>query len=748
MLVARSANLYTSVVMGLTTTRAGFALLLSFAISSHLATQGLRLAMSLSLGATWKGRIVARLLRESDVLITSRAGVDGHVRKEGMILPPPSQALGAWGAENCPGHQLSRFFSLDNVGFEGQMYPKVHLDVAFCTRNDPNQPIHDPEVNGAALSSVVEVKMERDAKEFAVKTLERMQLSIAKKVQGKGPGTKMQGKRVAAVATVWKWDESEGKLLQVPPADFALIRNVDFWREATEARFVIAMPIPGTDDTVSLVVDSCPPTVAAARSFDKFDSHLYVGVPVVVSVDLMFATKCQVDWFANGELVCQGSSVFIPTDDHIGCNLRVVLTPKSSFHDGLGCEETFEFKRVVEPLVPNTLLDLRTTWCRPISTLLPPESPNDNGLRVLSYNILADQNAFSADGREPLYPYVSREILVRKRRFPLILHEILSYTPDIICLQEVDEIVYETLLEPYLEAFGYCGEYSGKKNEGTREGCALFWNSRVLQRDETGGATAVYTSDLLEDLLANVSASEEADEWASSKTIATLLNENAGLKRVMLDQLGHLAQMVRFVDRRHGRSSWVLNTHLYFHPRGSHIRMIQLFLVARELLSRRKGSSVDAATIFCGDFNSSLQNAAGKLMMDLSVPLNFRDLKQHLNEFVFERHEGVARKGAARKGATIQEDCNRAPLDFPSISLPSTFPRLSSAIEPSPEFTHYIQVFYGSLDHVLISDHLQCVSSAPMPTVEDVTRDVAMPSSNLPSDHVSLVCDLVWRASH
>lgn len=330
----------------------------------------------------------------------------------------------------------------------------------------------------------------------------------------------------------------------------------------------------------------------------------------------------------------------------------------------------------------------------------------------------------------------------------MILHEILSYTPDVICLQEVDEIVYDTLLEPYLAPFGYSGEYSGKKNEGTREGCALFWNHQVLKRDETGGATAVYTSDLLDDLLARVNASEEAAEWTSSKSIATLLNDYPDLKRIMLGQLGHLVQMVRFVDQRHGRSLWVLNTHLYFHPKASHIRLIQLYLVARELLSRRSGSCDDAATLLCGDFNSSLENAAGKLMMDLSVPSNFRDLKQHLHEFVFDLREGVARKGAARKDSSFQEERSRDPSDFPSVSLPSSFPRLSSALEPSPEFTHYIQAFHGALDHVLVSDHLQCVACAPMPTAEDVTRDVAMPSANLPSDHVSLVCDLAWRASH
>jgi hypothetical protein len=38
--------------------------------------------------------------------------------------------------------------------------------------------------------------------------------------------------------------------------------------------------------------------------------------------------------------------------------------------------------------------------------------------------------------------------------------------------------------------------------------------------------------------------------------------------------------------------------------------------------------------------------------------------------------------------------------------------------------------------------NLRPVRSAPMPSRDDCTREVAMPGTNLPSDHVSLVVDL------
>ena len=34
---------------------------------------------------------------------------------------------------------------------------------------------------------------------------------------------------------------------------------------------------------------------------------------------------------------------------------------------------------------------------------------------------------------------------------------------------------------------------------------------------------------------------------------------------------------------------------------------------------------------------------------------------------------------------------------------------------------------------------------APLPSVEELTRDVALPSAEFPSDHVSLCADLAWR---
>ena len=43
------------------------------------------------------------------------------------------------------------------------------------------------------------------------------------------------------------------------------------------------------------------------------------------------------------------------------------------------------------------------------------------------------------------------------------------------------------------------------------------------------------------------------------------------------------------------------------------------------------------------------------------------------------------------------------------------------------------------------AERLQVVGTAPRPPLQELTRDVAMPSAEWPSDHVSLCADLAWR---
>lgn len=76
-----------------------------------------------------------------------------------------------------------------------------------------------------------------------------------------------------------------------------------------------------------------------------------------------------------------------------------------------------------------------------------------------------------------MYGHCEIEDLVRQRRMPMIIAEVLSYKADIVCLQEVDAAIHNTVLRPALEANGYQGFYSNK----VREFPSLEVSKRCLQ---------------------------------------------------------------------------------------------------------------------------------------------------------------------------------------------------------------------------------------------------------------------------
>lgn len=109
-----------------------------------------------------------------------------------------------------------------------------------------------------------------------------------------------------------------------------------------------------------------------------------------------------------------------------------------------------------------------------------PSTQNHSPLiRIMQWNILAQALGEGKDGfiRCPL------EALRWPERKYLILEEILTYRPDVLCLQEVDH--YYDTLGPIMSGLGYQGSFLAKpwspcldveRNNGP-DGCALFFRS-------------------------------------------------------------------------------------------------------------------------------------------------------------------------------------------------------------------------------------------------------------------------------
>ncbi|KAI9541470.1 hypothetical protein NQZ68_029839 [Dissostichus eleginoides] len=119
---------------------------------------------------------------------------------------------------------------------------------------------------------------------------------------------------------------------------------------------------------------------------------------------------------------------------------------------------------------------------RPHRNLVYPSSmaplhKHNSSIRIMQWNILAQALGEGKDGfiRCPL------DALNWEERKYLILEEILTYSPDILCLQEVDH--YYDTFQPIMASLGYQGSFLAKpwspcldveQNNGP-DGCALFY---------------------------------------------------------------------------------------------------------------------------------------------------------------------------------------------------------------------------------------------------------------------------------
>ncbi|CAI8036572.1 2',5'-phosphodiesterase 12, partial [Geodia barretti] len=216
--------------------------------------------------------------------------------------------------------------------------------------------------------------------------------------------------------------------------------------------------------------------------------------------------------------------------------------------------------------------------------------------RVVSYNILADVYATSERARSALYPYCDPSALDQDYRRCLIARELLGYHGDIVCLQEVGAKCFSQFLCPALHQWGYQACFHPKAGK-TPEGEATFFNSSkfsLIQEDAVVLREFVNQSPNCRDILS-----------LHPLILADLLERHNILQTVLL----------RSTEIT---NSYILaaNTHLYFHPMGDHIRLLQVAISLKILGSKLReyqhklGTDARFAVVFCGDFNSCPCTAA------------------------------------------------------------------------------------------------------------------------------------------
>jgi mRNA deadenylase 3'-5' endonuclease subunit Ccr4 len=394
---------------------------------------------------------------------------------------------------------------------------------------------------------------------------------------------------------------------------------------------------------------------------------VFTGVPLVVEARSAHEYETIVAWFADEDVVCSNSVVYIPQLSDIGKSLSVLIIPTQpvarshapSLNSQVGAIQTedgrsveaYRFAQVVQALPEMPLISpLRDDW-------IATETNGGDGrrrkgvIRVMTYNILADlyttRSAMEDDCKEidqqqlqvqsfqfMYYNHCHPEFLSRKRRMQMILYELLVYRPDIICLQEVDLYVYDRLFEPCLRSQDYQGYYCNKASSQL-EGCAAFWS---LECFATAPAADMHCYPLRELFHEALNAAHDDDR--SVRLMKQIMERNAELYTVACEKAGQIVQLIHlrplnpYGNPNQPSSLIVANTHLFYHPLAAHVRALQAYILTWKVAQFRMNHLIDnSPVILCGDLNSHPLSGTIKLLLERSVNEDHFETWKHLYDY-------------------------------------------------------------------------------------------------------------------
>ena len=389
---------------------------------------------------------------------------------------------------------------------------------------------------------------------------------------------------------------------------------------------------------------------------------------------------------------------YTPSVADIGYKLKFICIPRRG--------DVFGFSQEV---VSKTTIEAGPGPCpfeeRHLYTKKKTEGPK--ALRVVSYNILADIYADTEFARENMYPYCSPYAIPFDYRGQLILKEIIGYNADIVCLQECDLKVFSTFLHPALREEGFEGSFLRKGGE-MPEGEAIFFH--------TARFTKVMKSD--------VSVSE-ALYFCCNKTVLNALEKCPNLLESLKKRTA-VGQMVALQDVSKDRVVCILNTHLYFRPEATNIRLLQMAVLLnhfkvfadniKEKFKDVQQFDVKIAPLICGDFNSTPKLAVIEYLTSGRIAKSHPVWQEENKEEEFE------------------------------LDLQHHFEFFSAC--GYPKYTNYVVGFKDTLDYIIPdSRNFIAESCIPLPDEELLQLHTALPSVTIPSDHLALVCDLLWKDS-
>ena len=452
---------------------------------------------------------------------------------------------------------------------------------------------------------------------------------------------------------------------------------------------------------------------------------------------------------------------YTPTQDDIGWTLRVVVTPGSVVGGGdagpwFGDPAVALAPGPTEAGPPSRASDGRAD--------LVPTPTTPPRLRVVTYNLLADQYAATDKAKDVLFSHCPPHHLDPAYRRSLAAAELTAYAADIICLQEVDERAFEGVLSPVLSAAGFTGRYTNKASS-VREGAALFWREA---RFECVDWRDVVLKDVFAAVLREGEGGGEGGDGddtqpSSSLSLAArhgrllpMLRSSAWL-RDALAKVSTVAQVGLLVPRARAVAPavpdsplLVTNTHLFFHPGAPHIRTLHVVAAlteAADVANRARVRGVmttPPAPLFCGDLNSDLNDGVPgtiELLREGTLSSGFWDWG--LGACFRYDDDGVV---DAEPGTPLSPpDPTTAPRDgLTPIDITIPF-HLAPSDGLATPYTNHVRGYAGLLDYVWTDERVLRPIGGPPPPLDRVRGEDYIPNAVFPSDHVAVIADLEWR---
>lgn len=292
-------------------------------------------------------------------------------------------------------------------------------------------------------------------------------------------------------------------------------------------------------------------------------SFYSVNCPIVPTVTLEFANDFNCLWYretepkSNDYIFVSSEKIFTPDEQCLDCRLKLFCTAiRKESQDVIiqGRSYVFYLGNHVRALPENKVINGMCTLKEESNYQLTKESKEN--LRVMTYNVLSEGYCLQDRSVDIFYHYCLRDHLETEYRMQLVAHELIQSNADIIALQECDKKVFDLYFLPLLGSMGYSGHFTNK-NSGVVEGCALF-----VRRDEL---QVIQYYDLpYKKILGTHPALNE------------LYQVRPDLQDIIGGKLGTVGQ-IAVCQRVRGNQELVIlgNTHLFYHPLASYIRLLQ-----------------------------------------------------------------------------------------------------------------------------------------------------------------------------